>query len=486
MSGSREGSPAGSADTHVHELRPRWILGLEPPPLGKVLRGAVVLAAAGATLLIPEGVFTPAAQRMLFIAVLTIGLWVTEIIEPYATALLAMALQIVLLGLPGGPLGFDARGYVLFLEPLASPVIVLLLGGFVLTIGLYSQGLHLSIAGRLLRPFGETPSGLLLGVLVVTAGFSMWMSNTATTAMMLAVIGPIMATFPKGHGFRTALVLGTAFSANLGGMGTIIGTPPNAIAVITLAQHGILISFGQWMLYAVPLVFVLVLVLWRLLLWRYPAGRDMMEPWPTPPVILDWRGLVVVVVFVTCVMLWITEALHGLPPAVVALIPVVAFAGLRVISPKDLGRVDWPVLFLVAGGISVGQGMRLSGLAESLIGAIPFGGVPVLLVIIVFLAVTMTVSSVMSNSATAALVVPLAVSVAVDAPLIAAMVVALAASTAMVLPVSTPPNALAFYSGAVSNREMMRTGALISSCALAGLSVLAAVLLLLGATGRAT
>lgn len=459
------------------EVRPRTLLGVEIPPTGRLIRLGLVLVVASLGYWIPVEGLTEAGQRMLFIFLLAAGLWVTEVIQPYATAILAVGLQVVLLGLPGGPLEFESGQYAFFLRPIASPVIVLFFGGFVLALAAGKYGLDRAIASMILRAVGSRPSRVLMGVLGVTALFSMWMSNTATAAMMLAVVLPLVRSLEKDDPYRIGLVLAIAVGANLGGMGTIIGSPPNGIAVITLEQKGLSVNFLGWMIMAVPVMIPLLFFAWLLLMRRYPAKTSKITApeGTTPPLV--WQSVMVCGTFIVCVLLWMTEGLHGIPAPVVAILPVAVFTVFAIIGPGDLGRLDWHVLILVAGGISLGEGIRISGLSAWFIDAVPFQHLGPFWILIAFAILAVVFSNFMSNSASAALLIPVATSVADQTPIAAAVVVALAATSAMSLPVSTPPNALAHASGELKGGALLKNGTLISCASLVLLAILGWILL---------
>jgi sodium-dependent dicarboxylate transporter 2/3/5 len=462
-----------SALHRTAEPPPRWLLGLEPAPTGKILRFAAVLAIAAAAYFLSASTLEEPARRMLVIFLLCAGFWLTELVEPYATALLGTGLMILLLSLfPAGPTVAPIN-YETFLRPVASPVIVLFFGGFVLALAAKQHGLDKVLADRLLRPFTGSSSRLLLGVISVTALLSMWMSNTATAAMMLAVMLPIAKSLPDSARMRTALVLGVAFGANIGGMATIIGSPPNAIAALALSNAGHPVRFFDWMLLALPLVVVALLLLWLVLRPLCDVEIRSLDPFKGGPRPFDWRMAVIVATFSTCVLLWIGEPLHGIPAAVVALLPVVVFTFLSIIRPGDLARLDWSVLLLVAGGIALGDGMKLTGLSDWMVGLLPLASLPPLAAVLGFSAVVLVISNFMSNSAAAALVIPLVLNAAHNAPESAAMCVALSASAAMSLPVSTPPNALAHSTGMAPTRDMRLYGTLVSLLTLGLIAVLA-------------
>lgn len=418
-----------------------------------------------------------AKRRMLVIFVLAIGFWGAVIIPPYATALLIIGLEIMLLGKPGGgPLAADhLNPWKLFLQPAASPVLLLFLGGLVLASAATKYNLDLRMAKILLTPFGTRPSRVLLGVICITALFSMFMSNTATTAMMLAVIAPLMACLPSGDEYKKALALAVPFAANIGGMGTIIGTPPNAVAVSQLAnsKNPITITFVEWMTFGVPIVIVLLGALYLLLIWRFKSTvseltlpNDENENNGDTHVI-DGRGMIVYSTFAITVLLWLTSSWHHIPTAVVALFPCVILTATKLIDKNDLNNLEWNVLLLVGGGIALGVGVQETGLAQWLIQALHLSSLTPHFAIFCFIIAAIVLSNFMSNTAAANLLIPLIITFAASRSLAgkgAVVVVALAASLAMSLPISTPPNAIASASGLVKTRDFLVYGTIISVC----------------------
>jgi solute carrier family 13 (sodium-dependent dicarboxylate transporter), member 2/3/5 len=434
------------------------------------------LAAAGGAL--AAGLPREAAF-MAGIFVLAAALWSTEALPLFATSLLVIGLQIVLLANPGGwtGLGFatgPSPDFRTLLHAAADPVLVLFLGGLLMAQAAVKEGVDRSMSALLLRPFGESPAAVLAGVMAVCALFSMFMSNTATSSMMLAIVAPMLAALPRGEPFRRALVLGVAFAANIGGMGTPIGSPPNAVALGYLRAAGEAPAFLEWMLIAVPLAAACLALAWGLLWWlhrpRDPALRLRAEGAP-----VGARGWFVVSVFTLTVLAWLTDRWHGLPPSVVALAPAVALTATRTLTADDLNRIDWSVLVLIAGGISLGAGLTLSGLDRIVAGWLPVGagGLGGLVALLVLAALAL--STFMSNTAAANLLLPIGMSAAAvigaaSGAREVAIAIALAASLAMALPVSTPPNALAYSRGGLAVRDMALPGLLIG---LAGASLVA-------------
>jgi sodium-dependent dicarboxylate transporter 2/3/5 len=379
---------------------------------------------------------------------------------------MVIVLSIYTLGMPGGPLNLEPSGilhsYQIFLNPIASPVLVLFFGGFVLAIAASKHGLDVRLAKAFIKPFGTHPKMVLLGIIVITALFSMFMSNTATTAMMIAILSPLFKHFEGRSNFKKAMVLAVPFAANIGGMGTLIGTPPNAVAASVLIQLGHSISFFKWMVIGVPLVAIMLAVLWLVLLKLFDIRVKKFEMLFPEPLAVTWDLVAVVCTFAVTILLWLTEPLHGIPAAVVALLPVMIFPMFGIITREDMARIEWHVLILVAGGLTLGVALKASGLSDILATQISHLSLSPVLLIVVLAVTAIVLSNFMSNTAAANLLVPIAISIASIAPLLGAIAVALAASMAMSLPISTPPNAIAFATRSIETREMAKYGTLVS------------------------
>ncbi len=277
---------------------------------------------------------------MVGIFILATWLWFTEAVPLFATAVLIIGLEVLLLGNPGNwpNIGFEAvdnPGFRYFLAPLSDPVIILFFGGFILAIATVKEGVDKALAGQLLNIFGKSPTRVLLGMMGVTAIFSMWMSNTATAAMMITLSIPILAQIPPKEPFRKSIMLAIPFAANIGGMGTPISSPPNAVAVAYLRSAGFDISFFEWFLIALPVWLILLVILYFILSRLYKVPVDLVE-FDVPKSLIDARGWFVIFIFASTVLLWLTDFFHGLPPAVVALIPPIVFTTTGLINTKDL------------------------------------------------------------------------------------------------------------------------------------------------------
>ncbi|RKT43904.1 SLC13 family permease [Thiocapsa rosea] len=403
----------------------------------------------------------PAGHRMLAIFLLAILLWVTEAIPLYATAMLVILLQVLMLSdqaLVGGvgPLPSAAS----YFAALANPVIILFLGGFLIADGAHKFGLDRSLAAVMLRPFAGNARSSVLGLMAITALLSMFVSNTATAATMFAVVIPILAALPAGPA-RTGVALSIPVAANVGGIGTPVGSPPNAIALGALEASGQGVSFVGWMLLAVPLMLVVLLFAWWFLTRRYIAADTPLTLQLSADFDHSPAAILFYVIAGATVLLWLTEPFHGISSSTVGFLPVVALLATQVMGADDIRRLQWPVLWLVAGGIALGAGIGNSGLDAWLVGLVAWDALPLTILLLLLVGVSVGLSTVISNSATANLLVPLALSLAIGLPIdptAVGVMVALACALAMALPISTPPNAVAYATGEVPTREMVVSG----------------------------
>lgn len=436
------------------------------------------LVAAAVVFLIPlvfdfDGL-SAAGHRMFAIFLVAIVLWVTEAIPLYATAVLIIMLEILMVSdqaIVGLPADFTPRAFRDYFAALADPVLMLFLGGFFLAMGASKFRLDKAMARVMLRPFGTQPSRIMLGLMLITAGFSMFMSNTATTATMMAVVLPVVSGLDAKDRLRAGMVLAIPIAANVGGIGTPVGTPPNAIAIGQLAAAGVPVSFGKWMLMAVPAAAALLLITWWLLQRVFRSETNSIVLNITAEFDRSRPARIFYVTFAATVILWLTESFHGLSSSVVGFIPVVVLLGTQVFNDKDIQNVQWAVLWLVAGGIALGKGVADSGLDSWLISLISWESIGVTAIAAAFAIVALALSTVISNSASANLLVPIGISLTMSGvvdldPLIVGFVIAIGASLAMALPISTPPNAIAYSSGLIKTGDMARAGAIVGGVGL--------------------
>ena len=427
-----------------------------------------------------ENIFTLTQQRVIAIFVFTAMMWILEVIPTWTTSVVAIVS--ILLTTSNKGLGFlitkenvgTLTNYKDIMAAFADPVIMLFLGGFVLAFAATKVGLDVQLAKVMLKPFGKNPKTVLLGVLLVIGFFSMFMSNTATAAMMLTFLTPVLATLPKDGGGRIALALAIPIAANLGGMGTPIGTPPNAIALGALQEAGYNITFAGWMLRMVPYVIVMLLFAWVLLMKMFPFKAKTIELKieGDPVKVTPFQKYVVWVTFALTIILWVGESLFKVNSNIVAMIPFAVFSATGILKARHLEHINWAVLWMVAGGFALGTALNQTGLATRLIEIVPFASWNAIVVMAVGGLICYFLSNFISNSAAANLVVPILIVVGkamAGNPAfesmggVPAMIVgiAISASVAMCLPVSTPPNALAHSTGMITTKQMATVGIII-------------------------
>ena len=415
-------------------------------------------------------------QRIIAVFALATFLWVTEAISPWATSV--SLIGVLLLTTSDNAFSFFRDGidkaellpHKQLMATFADPIIILFLGGFILAIAATKSGLDVFLARNLLKPFGRKSENVLLGFILITGVFSMFVSNTATAAMMLTFLAPVFKALPPEGKGRVALTLSIPVAANIGGMGTPIGTPPNAIALKYLNDPDGLnlgIGFGEWMTYMFPLTIVLLLIGWVLLLRFFPFKKKTIDLEIEGEVTHNWRTNVVAITFVATVALWMLDKWTGVGANTVAMVPIVVFAFTGVIKARDLQEINWSVIWMVAGGFALGLALNQSGLAENVIKSIPFGNWSPVVILVASGLICYTLSNFISNTATAALLVPILAVVckgmgdslsAIGGTPTVLIGIAVAASVAMSLPISTPPNAIAHSTGLVRQNEMMKIG----------------------------
>lgn len=423
---------------------------------------------------------TVAQQRVIALFFFAALMWMLEIIPNWTTSLLIIVVSLLTVSDKGiaflcTPEAGTLVPYKSIMSSFADPVVMLFLGGFVLAIMASKYGLDVTLARILLKPFGKNPRWVLLGFLIVISLFSMFMSNTATAAMMLALLAPVLAALPAGDKGKIGLALSIPVAANIGGIGTPIGTPPNATAVKFLTEAGFDVSFGAWAVRMIPFVLVMIVIAWVLLQVIFPfKSKEIVLDIKKSDRQNDWKTYVVWVTFIGTILLWATESITGINSNVVALIPLGVLTACGIFTKEDIKEINWTVLWLVAGGFALGTCLQGTGLAKVLIEAIPFGDMNIVVVFVVAGLVCYFLSNFISNSATAALLIPIliVVATAMEAPEAAshasfmalggtqAMIsfIAVCASVAMLLPISTPPNAICSSTGLVETKDMATIG----------------------------
>ena len=414
-------------------------------------------------------------QRIIAIFAFATLMWIFEVVPSWATSVGIIGLMLLTTSTSGiKPMMYEAAGeplpYKDIMATFADPVIMLFIGGFILAIAATKTGLDAQLAKALLKPFGSKSDNVLLGFILITGVFSMFVSNTATAAMMLTFLTPVFKQLPPEGKGRIALTLSIPVAANLGGMATPIGTPPNAIALKYLndpAGLNLNLGFGEWVMFMLPLVLVLLFIGWILLRTIFPFSQKTVSLEIEGGMKKGFHTWVVIVTFIVTVLLWMTDKLTGINSYTVALIPFVVFALTGVINKYDLEEINWSVIWMVAGGFALGYGLNASGLAANAVESIPFGTWSPFVILLVSGIICYLLSNFISNSATAALLMPILAVVcsgmgdklsAIGGTPTVLIGIAIAASSAMVLPISTPPNALAFSTNLVKQNDMVKIG----------------------------
>lgn len=427
---------------------------------------------------------TDIQQRVIAIFVWAACMWIVEAVPAWTTSLLIIV--IMLLTISDSGISFLVSGYAknellsykVIMNTFANPTVMLFMGGFILALVASKSGIDVSMARAMLKPFGSNPRIVLFGFMLVTAIFSMFVSNTATAAMMLTFLAPILRQLPPSEKGTAALALAIPIGANIGGLATPIGTPPNGIALQYINDVDGLnlgVDFGEWTIIMTPLMLAILIISWLYLSFRYPFTAKKVNLTIIGGAKKGWRTYVIYATLTVTILLWMFEKFTGINSYVVALFPIGVFALTRIIKSSDLKDIDWACLWMVAGGFALGEGMSKTGLAKALVETIPFDTWPALLVILGGGLICWLLSQFISNSAATALMVPIMVAVGsgmgpalgvyggVGTLLIG---VAMSASFAMSLPISTPPNAIAYSTGLIKTSQMFRAGMVIGTVSL--------------------
>lgn len=393
--------------------------------------------------------------------------WITEAVELPVTSILPMLI-------------FPLSGALTIEQTTSSygnPYIYLFMGGFILGLTIEKWDLHKRIAYTIINKVGTSEKKVLLGFMIATAFLSMWISNTATAIMMLPIGVSVASHFKNSKTFSKNLMLGIAYSASIGGLATLIGTPPNIIfAGIVKESLGVEISFFDWMLFATPLSTILLLgTWWYLSRYKIPLETEKVAYQPLKLEKMSIQEKRVAAIFIAVAFLWITRSfiwnkmIPGMDDTVIAILGALLMFTIpagegkgTLMDWKTARKLPWDVLLIFGAGLAIAKGFSQTDLTTWL--ATHFSDLsflPIALVVIIIIASINFLTEITSNTATASMVLPLLItlsaSLAIETmPLLAGA--AIASSCAFMLPVATPPNAIVFSSGHVSIKDMMRAG----------------------------
>ncbi len=388
-------------------------------------------------------------------------LWVSELFPLFVTSL-AIPVVLVLSGVAGTP---EA------LAPFANPIIILFFAGFLMAQAMRRSGLDHLAAISIVARTGRTPALLFAAMLGVSAFLSMWMSNTAAVAVLVPIA--LAVTEPLGHlGYRKAVVLGIAYAGTIGGVGSAIGTPANQLAVEFLDTFtGRTISFVEWFAFGLPMVILFLPVMGLYLWWRAGVRVDAEDFAQARaearreltrighPTREQWT---VLAVFGVVVVGWLTQTVHGYHAGIVALAGAVALAMLRRILPEDLGRISWASLLTFGGGLTLGLFLVESGTSDWIATRLTgLSSVPSFVAISVVALLALALTTVASNTASAAILIPLSIPLAgvlgID-PVLLVVVVAIATSIDFALVIGTPPTMIAYSTELYTAGKIFRIG----------------------------
>lgn len=429
-----------------------------------------IICAFVLTYLIYNPELNQAQVYVLFLLFLSIGLWVTEAVPPFAVGLLIFGFLVFALGQYYSEVDPEnsAKYVKKYVATWSNSVIWLMLGGFVMAEAMQKVNLDKTLFRVTISKFGSKPRYVLLGIMLVTAVFSMIMSNTATTAMMIAAVIPFINSLEKDAPLSKAMLIGIPAAASLGGMGTIIGSPPNAIAVDAMNNHGASFGFLEWMLVGFPVAVLMVFVFWFFLINKYVPKVTKIDlgfvedlDTKTNSRLFTIKRRIVSGVLILTLGLWLTGNVHGIPASAVSLLPIMLLTLLGIVSGDDIRRLPWDTLMLVAGGLSLGLAIQETGLAQYYVQMISNYDLNLYALMVVFSLLTVVLSNFMSNTATTTILIPIAIILVSSNTVILPLVIGLSASTALFLPISTPPNAIAFSTGKLEQKDF-RFGGLVA------------------------
>lgn len=420
----------------------------------------ITIAIAAVLLIMAPSLFIESAiySRVVSIAGICLLLWISEIVPPFVPTLLLWALVPLVLA------PIDPK-YTLpnVLSWAADPVMALFFGGFALGAATESTGFDRRLTQFALRSSGRSFNKFLLFTIVITAFLSMWMSNIAAAALVLACLQPILKQFDDGNLLRRVTLIGVALGADFGGMATPIGTGPNAIAIASVSAVQP-ISFLSWMAFAFPLTLGMLALSFIYLAWRSRRDgkdwainkidfkRDVSDTENGP----ENKTTLFLIILAITVTLWLSEPLHRVPAAVIALGSAAALFLTRVLRRRDLLRIDWSTLLLIAGGITLGRLLEQSSMIKSLGTHMHLTDLDPALGLFILCLTSAILAALMSNTATAVLLIPLATAF-IPAPS-TAILIAISASFGIPFIISTPPNAMVFGKGGLRFGDLFWPG----------------------------
>lgn len=412
------------------------------------------------------------AHVMLFVMIFIAALWISEALPLHATAIFAAFLLIIV----GGLSSKDVFAQYF------DPVVVLLLGGFVIAVAMRKHRLDEYMAYRIVSKAGSSPRLMVLALLATATFISMWISNSATAAIIMPIAIVILgrnSLKPGKSNIGKASVLAVGYGATIGGIGTIIGSTPNVIAAKFIQDAGMKFGFYEWLYRGFPFMIALMLVGWLVLITFFkPEKKQIRAIKRTGKITLEQKK--VFAVFAFTVALWITESMHGISNAVVALVPIVLFYFLGLLNTDDFTKIDWPTLILIGGGLALGLGIHTSSLDSSFASLISnaTGGQSIFVLFLILGVFGVAFTSFISNTTAASVYLPIVVALASSFGAGVTNIVVVAAigvSLDFVFVFGTPPTAIAYGTKYVSTKDIAKIGITISIIGVALLALMSMV-----------
>ena len=423
-----------------------------------------MIVASSLTFLLKESSFTDSQVYVLFLLFFAISLWITEAIPAFAVSLFIIAYLVYTLGNPN--LNSSPEKIDRYVNTFSSSVTWLLLGGFFIAAAMRKAGLDKELLRLALKISGPKPQNILKALMFTTWVAAMFMSDSATTSMVVAAMTPLLTSLGRS-GISKALLLGVATAAAVGGMGTIIANVTNATVVGLLEKEGISISFLHWMLYGIPVSFILMtisfVVLNRALIKNAgPVSLEFLkvEPASNKGEEKGHRTIVLVVGAVT-VLFWVTGSLHGVPVATIAAIPIVVLTATRILSAADIRTLPWDTLFLVTGGLSLGQALQSTGLLDHYASYLSTMEIHPVFFLLILSYVAMLFANVSSGLACIMLLVPLGMALLPAYKVEVAISIGLSVTTTVLLPISIPSNVIVYSTGLLDQRDFRLAGIVV-------------------------
>ena len=410
-------------------------------------------------------------SRVVTVAAICLILWLSELVPPFVPSLILWTLTPLLL------VSLDNRFHLgTVLSWAADPVLLLFLGGFAIGVATERYGFDKKLAQLSLKASGKSFPKFLFLTIFLTAFLSMWMSNIAAAALMLACLRPIAKHFEDNDRLRRMLLVGIALGANIGGISTPVGTGPNAIAVAHVSAV-IRVSFLDWMFLALPLAFGMLIFGYLILIFRSDLRHQKTENLPAKLSLQNaeeskfgFREIGFVMVVSMTVLAWLTEPLHGISASIVALgaTSVLFLSGL--LKAKDLSKIDWSTLILIAGGITLGKLLEQTRIVKALAENISWQELNPTVGLFLLCFASAILAALMSNTATAVLLIPLASAFFPEPS--TAILIAISASFGMPFVISTPPNAMVYGEGGVKFKDLFLPGIILmlTGCLLVSLT----------------